>query len=182
MVKTQNIKNTKLVAWDQTVESVISTLEQNSWETSSFLAETFIIVSNFAVHSHSHKSLWYILLLNPLQCYPPSHLGLLHLCFSNSCFYQEASSIEVLLLNMYEYFPSPMCATCLAHYILDFTSLTVGKFMMFHIMQFSLALSEFQIFSLPLLIQNLQFIFLLKGEDLISYPYKMMKNMRSNVV
>jgi len=96
------------MVWNQTVESVISTLEQNPWETSSFLAETFIIVSNFPVHSHVHKSLPYILLLNPLQCYPPRHSSLLHLCFLNSPIYQEASSIEVLLLNI-------VCILCLPH-------------------------------------------------------------------
>jgi hypothetical protein len=43
-------------------------------------------------------------------------------------------------------------------------------------------LSEFQIFTLPLVMQHLQFMLLLQGEDLISYPYRMIKNMRNNAV
>ena len=54
--------------------------------------------------------------VNPLQCYPPRHSSLLHLCFLNSRTYKEVSSM------------CATCATCLTHYILDFTSLTVGKF------------------------------------------------------
>ena len=55
-----------------------------------------------------------------------------------------------------------MCAVCFTHYIVDFASLTVETLqIMIHIMQFPLALSEFQIFSLPLFLQHLQFMLLL---------------------
>jgi len=83
MVKAQNIRNTKLVTWNQTVEWVISTLEQNPWEAGCFLDETFIIVNNFVAHlACSQKLTIYTLVtqLNPLQYYSPRHLKVCYIC------------------------------------------------------------------------------------------------------